>query len=472
MKKGGADVSTAPVYYDWQAMLEHDVTSSTTARVLFWGSDDRLALTVNNPDAGDPVGGAIDSRVHFWRVQGRLDSRVSDRVRWINTVSYGLDGTVAKFSDYFGDVAWHPLQARSDLRVKLGDAVTFVTGVDVLYETYDVTYKFPPFPGDGIAQGPLFARPANVLSGSGSIFRPGAYAMLEVTPFEGLRLLPGFRADYAKDTGTWTGDPRLAARWDVASSPRTTFKGGVGLFHQPPQPKESVAPFGQAGLSSNRAIHYSLGVERELTHAVELSLEGFYKDLRSLVVERAAENSSRNGFSYANAGSGRVMGLEALLRYKSDGRFFGWLAYTLSKSERRDDPSQPLHVFQYDQTHILTALGSYQLGRGWEVGARFRYVTGSPYTPRSGGLVDLDAGAYAPISGASFSARDGAFHSLDVRVEKRWDLGAVKLAAYLDVHNAYNRTNPEGRAYNYDFTQSKAVAGLPLLPIVGIRGEL
>ena len=47
-----------------------------------------------------------------------------------------------------------------------------------------------------------------------------------------------------------------------------------------------------------------------------------------------------------------------------------------------------------------------------------------------------------------------------------------QLSAYLDVRNAYNRKNPEATMYNFDYTQSKPVAGLPFLPILGLRGEL
>jgi TonB family protein len=45
-------------------------------------------------------------------------------------------------------------------------------------------------------------------------------------------------------------------------------------------------------------------------------------------------------------------------------RFFGWISYTLSRSERHDVPSEPLSLFQFDQTHVLTLLGNYKFGRG------------------------------------------------------------------------------------------------------------
>ena len=152
-------------------------------------------------------------------------------------------------------------------------------------------------------------------------------------------------------------------------------------------------------------------------------------------------------------------------------RFFGWLAYTLSRSERRDG-NERYHLFDWDQTHILSALASYKLGRGWELGARFRYVTGKPYTPPTAAVFDSDAGAYQPIDGAPSSARDDAFHRLDVRVEKTWTFSEWKLSAYVDVQNAYNRKNVEGRSYNFNYSRSGNATGLPLLPIVGIRGEL
>src|SRR5262249_40177979 len=151
-----------------------------------------------------------------------------------------------------------------------------------------------------------------------------------------------------------------------------------------------IEPFGNPNLHNPYAIHTSIGVEQDLGSGFELSVEGFHKTLGDLVVARA-EPGATSGTHYENSGSGRAYGLE-LLAKGHHGRFTGWLAYTLSRSVRRDAPGEPQYVFQFDQTHVLSALGSFDLGRGWSVGARFRYVTGNPYTPYVGGLVDLDAG--------------------------------------------------------------------------------
>ena len=366
------------------------------------------------------------------------------------------------------------LTARSDVRTQLTPGITAVAGIDVEYWRFDVNWRFAATNIDSTqSTGSFYGRPPTVLKGTGGLFQPAGYALFELIPTSGLKLFPGVRADYDSGSARWTVDPRLGARYDVHPGfPRTTLKGGVGLYHQPPQAYQSIEPFGTPGVRSPRAFQTSLGVEQELSQPVELSVELFYKDLKQLVVP-VPSNATENGLSYQNLGSGRAYGSELLLRYKPQGRFFGWVAYTLSRSERRDGPGLPTYRYDYDQTHILTALGSYKLGRGWQAGMRFRYVTGSPYTPELGGIMDYDSGSYAPItSPEQNSRRQGAFHQLDARIDKTWKFSAWQLSAYLDVQNTYFRENPEGVAYNYNYSKSSAVTGLPFLPIIGLRGEL
>jgi len=476
LKETGVGVTKAPVYYDYQAMVEHDFSRETTLRLFAFGADDRFKLTLNSPDSKDPaLGGDASQATSFGRLQARVETRPSTTTRISSQVSVGRESQHFSIGDIGFDLTSNSIDARSDFRAQLSPAVTAIAGIDLQYANYDVTWKAPPNDFDSTQNsGPLFGRQSVELKGKADVFRPAAYAMLELTPVAGLKLFPGVRADYNNDTKGWTVDPRLGARYDVhAGYPRTTLKGGVGLYHQPPQPYQSIEPFGNKGVGSPEAVHYSAGIEQELSHPLELSVEGFYKDLNNLVVPVAAANSSQNGQSYENIGTGRVFGSEFLLRYKPEGRFFGWVAYTLSRSERRDGPGEAMYRYDYDQTHIMTALASYKLGRGWQAGARFRYISGTPYTPELGGVMDYDAGAYAPIGSSDRnSARTGAFHQLDVRIDKTWTFSAWKLSAYLDIQNAYVHQNPEGVSYNYNYSKSSNLTGIPFLPIIGLRGEL
>ncbi|HEU4578202.1 MAG TPA: TonB-dependent receptor, partial [Polyangiaceae bacterium] len=475
LRSAGVQVSTAPVYYDAQAMIEHDVTRDTTLRLFVFGSDDKLKLLFASPDASDPAtGGDLLLHTGFSRVQLSADTRLTPELRWRNMVSLGHDVEQIGVGNLATNTRINALNLRSDLRAQLSDIVTLNGGLDVQTGTYDVAWRVPPFDIDtGDFGGPAYGRPVTELKADGSWLRPGAYAQAELTPLPGLKLLPGVRTDYIRDASQWTFDPRLGLRWDLyPSSLRTTLKGGVGVFHKPPEAYETIRPFGNPDVRSERALHYSLGIEQELSRPIEVSVEGFYKDLSNLVVSTPS-TSTESGVDYANLGKGRTYGAEFLLRFKPEGRFFGWVAYTLSRSERKDSADEAWRRFEYDQTHMLTALGSYKLGRGWQLGARFRYVTGSPYTPNIGGVMDYDAGVYSPLEQQpEYGSRLPAFSQLDLRVDKTWDFESWKLSAYLDVQNAYNRKNTEDISYNYDYSQHKQAQGLPILPVLGIRGEL
>jgi hypothetical protein len=319
----------------------------------------------------------------------------------------------------------------------------------------------PPTPG--------FGKPPIVFATDASVYRPAAYAMLELEPISGVRIVPSTRVDYTREGKTWNVSPRLTGRLKLAEG--TTLKGGVGLFYQPGLPQETIPPYGSPTLQNNRALHQSVGVEQVLAKGVEVSIEGFYKVLDDLIVQSPAAGQTLSGVRYTNEGSGRVFGGEFLFKARR-GAFTGWLAYTLSRSTRTDGFGRKERLFEYDQTHNVAAVASYALGRGWEVGARFRYVSGNPYTPYVGGIADLDAAACGAVSGAPFSARVAAYHTLDVRVEKSWTFGFGALSAYAELRNAYNRQNPEGLMYNYNYTQSGITAGLPLTPNLGLRGTL
>ena len=263
-------------------------------------------------------------------------------------------------------------------------------------------------------------------------------------------------------TKAWDLAPRITLRQDIVPRfPRTTLKAGLGVFAQPPQPIETTPFFGPIGLLSNKSVHCDLGFEQEVSHDVDLSVDAFYKSFEDQVV--AGSGNSGTGFAY---------GVEWFLRYKPDAHFFGWLSYTMSRSERRDGPGQPLYLFPFDQTHVFTLLGSYKLGRGWQLGARFRAVSGNPYTPTSEGAYDASSGSQLGVLGfPPNTARLPPFLALDARVDKTWSFRSWKLNLYFDIQNVTNASNVEGINYNYNYTKAMPVNGLPILPISGVRAE-
>src|SRR5690606_4971260 len=130
--------------------------------------------------------------------------------------------------------------------------------------------------------------------------------------------------------------------------------------------------------------------------------------------------------------------IEASVDLTPNPTMFATLTYTLSRSERQDR-DDAWRLFDQDQTHILNFAASTALGAGWELGARFRYVTGNPYTPVTRAVYDAGRDSYIPEFGVINSRRNAAYHQLDVRAEKQFAWEPLRLALYLDVQNLYNR---------------------------------
>jgi hypothetical protein len=116
-------------------------------------------------------------------------------------------------------------------------------------------------------------------------------------------------------------------------------------------------------------------------------------------------------------------------------------------------------------------IGVYRLPRNWQVGARFRLVSGNPYTPVVSATYDGGNDEYIPIYGRPNSRRVAPFHQLDLRVDKRFVWKRVMLTVYLDVQNVYNHQNPEFRTYSFDYTVSRDIPSLPIIPSLGLKLE-
>ena len=484
LEHAGSSVTAAPVYYDYQAIVDHKTASSRTS-LRFFGSDDKFRIIITDPAAQDPVlGGSLGFGQTFYRAQALYETDLSSVVSSSTMLAGGKGSISFSLGNFLFNLDVINFQARHEFGVKVASGVKLNAGLDFLVAPYEVHVRIPQPPRPGEPDpGPFASRPPQESNVKATVFRPAWYGDAELQPTDRLRIIPGLRVDYARDTGHADFSPRVVARYDLVKGTnpehpehpqlRTTLKGGVGLFYQPPQFQETDPVFGTPGLYSNKSVHYSLGVEQEFSEHVELSFEGFYKNLTNQV---ARAPNAQGAFTYNNVGSGSIIGLETLLKYKPGKRFFGWIAYTLSRSVRRESPSSPEYLFQYDQTHNLIMLGSYRLGRGWEFGARFRIVSGSLDTPSLGppalpALYAADAGAYGQLQAKAYSTRLPLFHQLDLRVDKRWQFRTWRLSTYLDIQNVYNNAAVEGLAYNYNFSKQSYQKGIPIIPSLGLRGE-
>jgi outer membrane receptor protein involved in Fe transport len=249
--------------------------------------------------------------------------------------------------------------------------------------------------------------------------------------------------------------------------PQVALKLAGGLYHRPPDPPALSKDFGNPNLVPEAAWHALAGVEWKPMDRLTASVDGFFKWQFDL-----AELTSDKTVRYTNAGIGRVWGFDVLIRLNPGGRVHGWVSYTYTVADRYDFTNHEWHPNDFDQTHLLNALVSVDLPQHWAVGARFRLASGFPYTGINGTTFDADADQYAPFPSTHLDGlRLPLFHALDLRIDREWIFNRWKLSAYVEVQNVYNNRAPEGLNYNYNYTQSSYLAGLPILPVFGVKGD-
>jgi len=115
----------------------------------------------------------------------------------------------------------------------------------------------------------------------------------------------------------------------------------------------------------------------------ELSAEGYYKYLQNQIdyKDGAEINTVSDVESVLLYGMGRAYGLELLLK-KKEGRFTGWIGYTLSKTERKIDGINGNNWYnaRQDRTHDISVVGIYDLNQRWSISGVFVYNTGDAVT--------------------------------------------------------------------------------------------
>ena len=471
-----ADVNliTAPRYYDYQALVNWRPNAANEFRLFAYGSDDALELLFENPSDVNINLTANQFRAATDFQRAVLDYRLtpSKRLRNYFEASVGRDKADASLGDlFYFQLRVLTLQIRDALDYDLTENVSVRVGMDGLISTADVRVLAPPFQREGEqgTQNPDFAddRIFTEVKGQRTNEIAGFIDMTLRLFDQQLTLIPGFRLDYLSQTDTFSVDPRIVARWQIGDG--WTAKGGVGVVHQPPEPVDLNKDFGTPSLDVITGVQYSIGGEYQPADYLKFDVTLFYKDLVDLVSRSPIPNVNLD-----NNGKGRVYGVEVFIEHKFNNNFRGWLTYTLNRAERRDSGETSYRLFDFDQTHIFNLVASYLFAENWEFGVRWRLVSGNPNTSLlvdQFGVIEIDQDEYTGIPGSSNGERFPLFHQLDLRVDKTWIFDTWRFSAYLSLINTYNRGNVEGFNYAFDFSNRKAVTGLPVLPIIGIKGE-
>jgi TonB family protein len=471
--------TVAPNYFDWQLRAEwKPKTGNKRFFVTLFGSSDSLKLVLPNP-AIDPEGrGEFGTTIAYNRLLIGFDAALSKSVSFSSRTWAGLDSlTITGGSDLYAKGQQWPMASRNAFTIDFDSlGLSLATGIDLSLLPYRLHFQSPPpFKLNQIPD-PFLSRQLRSEDNMYWTFQPAVFAELTWRPYDTLKLIGGVRADYETQMNKGWVDPRLVALWTPLDG--VTIKAGAGQYHQPPDYRSGTLSkkFGNPDLLPEGATHYTLGVEGRFTDAISLDVQIYYKDLfhqarATLALESGVTNVDDIDLNYVSTGIGRGYGLELLLRHALTKNFFGWISYSLSRTERDYRQGQEYGAHAFDQPHNLVIVASYKLPFDFIAGAKLRYTTGPLNTPTIGSIYDANGNYYYPLFGKQWSRRLPDFFQLDLRLDRRFVFERWMLAFYVDIQNVTNRQNVEGVTSNYDYTKEQFIYGLPIVPVMGMRAE-
>lgn len=452
--------TTAPRYYDGQLRLDYHAGEHDKLALLALVSSDALGVINKDPDSELPSAFSTDSRfarlIASWKHRrAGVDNRLVGALgadRW--NAEIGIDQNV--------DGSNRSATLRDDLRVELAPWLAIRTGaiVELADTRIDALAILPP--SEGLPPGRIDQIPIRRIDSRHDANYGAVYVATDLLPAKTTTISPGVRVERFAHLTTTRVSPRITARHRTGPF---TLTAALGRYARDLDSAEGIP----RDLRPERATHGTLGGELVVAEGVTASLAGFYTHRRDLVVEDAA-NTDPETLPFKSGGTGRSVGFETLVR-ATRGPLFAWLAYTFSRSTRRDDPEAAGRPFAYDQTHLVTAVGSFARGP-WRLGARWQLATGVPYTEITGAAYSEELQHHVPIFGKPLAARFEPTHQLDLRVERTWQRRGYRIAVFADLGNVYRRPRVLRYHYSDDFMTRKPVADMMPLPSIGVRGEL
>ncbi len=272
--------------------------------------------------------------------------------------------------------------------------------------------------------------------------------------------------------------PRFLLAYSL--SPLLTVTGSIGSYHQAPSYIWLVANPANRNLRYVNVNQYILGIDYVLRYDIKVTLEGYtkqYSDYPASIVRPYLVLSNSSGFGgsqegfasfgldpLVSSGAGASRGIELLVQKKlSDVPCYGLVSLSLNESRFKALDGVE-RSFSYDQRWIVNVGGGYILDEAWEFSGKFRFATGRPYTPYN---------ADGTQNTAQYnSSRIGANHSLDLRVDRRWNFDRWNLITYIDVQNVYNRKFIGIPIFDERTQKVKqSESGIGLLPSIGVSAE-
>jgi outer membrane receptor for ferrienterochelin and colicin len=280
--------------------------------------------------------------------------------------------------------------------------------------------------------------------------------------------------------------PRLNLKYRINES--LQLKGSTGLYYQSP----SYVWLLNEGNKNLKALknHMSiLGAEYFPRTDWKVSIEFYnknYTDLPVGVVPGVTDyiimtnigtgyggrENDFQSFGYidlVSKGTGEANGFELSVQKKySDTPYYGQLSLSYGKSEYKALNGET-YPGQFDQRWILNLAGGYIINPQWEVSGKYRFFTGSPYTPVY--LPETNNGNLQKLPDEYLSERLDPVGVLDIRADYFIYFDRSTMTIFLDIQNALNTELPNRPRYDFVEQEIRKPRTVQILPTIGISYE-
>lgn len=278
----------------------------------------------------------------------------------------------------------------------------------------------------------------------------------------------GTRLSYQSENEEFYTAPRVSLA--VMPFDGLTLRGAWGVYHQAVTEINLPVEDGVSEIKEpEKAVHYLAGAQYENPVLnLNIKLDAYYKDMDNLVGQ--IKDYGKKTQILTPVDSAYSKGIELSIEQSFDELFYS-LGYTYSVAKENSEKDEFYRDF--DQRHTVGLSLGYSFSENTFAYASWRFHTGNPYTKRW-----YEDGKF------EYGHRNGErlppYHSLDLRVSKRFDWKKGRFKVYLQVLNLYNRQNVH--EYSYALQGKKTKEGkadyerqeehfLPIMPTLGLNVE-
>lgn len=293
-----------------------------------------------------------------------------------------------------------------------------------------------------------------------NIHKYGLYANASKNFFNNIFTVAlGIRADANNYSNKFSNllnqlSPRLSMSYTV--NEKIKINANTGIYYQNPSYTslgfiENDKFVNKENLKPIQSIHYVIGTEYLTTINSSISIEGFYKKYNDYPF------SVSDGISLANKGAGfgvygaeelisisegQSYGFELMYQQKLYKGFYGIISYTFVKSEFENAAGNNI-ASSWDYGNILSTTIGKRFKNNWEIGAKWVYYGGMPYTPydekASAIIENWDVAGRGILDYSKLNQeRTDSYHQLDIRIDKKFYFKKWNMNLYVDLQNLYN----------------------------------